>query len=372
MLGVLAALVALIAAIALTAGLTGSPEESAPQTAPSRVSGWSPPGRDDGRRPVPPVALPAAYDAPAPAEPQRLCDPEAEPGTLALAGLLTATWPEVGSSGIERPCSRGGRSEHKEGRAYDWSTRAHLPHERDAAKTFLDWLTAPGTDGVAGGNARRLGVRYVIWDRHIWTVTDPQWRAYSGPNPHVDHVHITLSWAGAAGKTSFWSGRALSALEVRAAQPPIRVVRLDEQGAPRVPLRMGDVGPAVLRLREHLGLPRGSFNPGDLESSTRLDQNTWNAVVRLERELGGVVDGVVGAQEWEALDPEGRPLLTQGSRGPGVARLQDALGMSPPRGSRGRFGPSTLARVKELQAQAGLPVTGVVDPATWEALERRR
>lgn len=61
--------------------------------------------------------------------------------------------------------------------------------------------------------ARRMGIMYVIWNHQIWSPgPDSTWRAYTGTNPHTDHVHISLSWAGARAETSFWSGTVVQGL----------------------------------------------------------------------------------------------------------------------------------------------------------------
>jgi hypothetical protein len=61
-------------------------------------------------------------------------------------------------------------------------------------------------------------------------------------------------------------------------------------------------------------------------------------------------------------------VLRLGSSGPGVRKVQAALGIE----EDGRFGPETKAAVKEFQAQARLPEDGVVGRRTWEALKRAR
>ena len=49
--------------------------------------------------------------------------------------------------------------------------------------------------------ARRLGVMYIIFNRRIWRAYgDPGWGAYSGTNPHTDHIHISLSYDGSTGR----------------------------------------------------------------------------------------------------------------------------------------------------------------------------
>jgi hypothetical protein len=122
--------------------------------------------------------------------------------------MLLAYYDAGRSGGISRHCSIGGRSEHKEGRAFDWMLSANRPAERAVAEQFIDWLLGRGPEGEAAYNARRLGVMYVIWNGRIWSADHAWlgWIRYRGPNPHVDHIHISLTWSGAMKRTSFWTG----------------------------------------------------------------------------------------------------------------------------------------------------------------------
>ena len=61
-------------------------------------------------------------------------------------------------------------------------------------------------------------------------------------------------------------------------------------------------------------------------------------------------------------------VLRTGSRGAGVKRLQQALGVS----ADGVFGPRTHEAVERFQAEAGLAVDGIVGQRTWAALETSR
>lgn len=60
-----------------------------------------------------------------------------------------------------------------------------------------------------------------------------------------------------------------------------------------------------------------------------------------------------------------RPTIAQGSRDASVLRLQEALAVSP---ATGYFGTLTRAAVVAAQETAGLPATGIVDVATWDAI----
>jgi peptidoglycan hydrolase-like protein with peptidoglycan-binding domain len=66
----------------------------------------------------------------------------------------------------------------------------------------------------------------------------------------------------------------------------------------------------------------------------------------------------------------GMPTVGPGATGDAVEQAQRALRRTPDTTLvvDGRFGPATEAAAKEFQKAAGLPVTGVVDAATWSAL----
>ena len=170
--------------------------------APAPVALAHPPG------PTAPAPAPATVEHLAPYDPQSSCDPAAKPGTKALAATLLGYYGMGRSGGIVRACHIGHRSEHKEGRAWDWMLSISDRAERATAEQFLSWLLAEGPNGEQAYNARRLGVMYVIWNHRIWSAghADAGWRPYRGPNPHIDHIHISLSWSGALKQTSWWTG----------------------------------------------------------------------------------------------------------------------------------------------------------------------
>ena len=132
------------------------------------------------------------------------CDyPDEKPGAQALRSFVLG---HVGGRdlGISRPCERGGKSEHKRGRAWDWGMSAADPEESGKVTALLDWLLAPGPDGQPAEMFRRMGLMYVIWDGKVWSTLFKEWRPYTGLSPHTDHVHFSLSWPGALGETSFF------------------------------------------------------------------------------------------------------------------------------------------------------------------------
>lgn len=56
-------------------------------------------------------------------------------------------------------------------------------------------------------NAERIGVQFIIWDRNSWNPSRsvPKLRAYNGPNPHIDHIHVELSPEAARRETEWFS-----------------------------------------------------------------------------------------------------------------------------------------------------------------------
>jgi peptidoglycan hydrolase-like protein with peptidoglycan-binding domain len=135
----------------------------------------------------------------------------------------------------------------------------------------------------------------------------------------------------------------------------------------------GSTGDDVRRLQRALArqLLWNPFGPitGDFDASLET------SVKAFQQSNGLTADGVVGPATWAKLPPyrEASPIFGLGSRGPGVAWLQQALagkvvavGFAPYDGAiDGIFGPLTDAALKALQAWAGVAVTGVADDASW-------
>jgi hypothetical protein len=187
---------------ALLVGVLGAPVAAVPPT------------------PIPKVVLPAAIDLPAFYEKQTVCDPTAKPGATALADLLVTTYGPA-TIYIPRSCTSS-TSEHFDGRAVDWMRSVRVPAEKEMADAFVAWLLAPALDGTPHEMARRLGIMYIIWDNRMIRMYDVArgWTEYgncldaanAGPGMdtscHRNHVHLSLSWDGAAGITSWWTGAA--------------------------------------------------------------------------------------------------------------------------------------------------------------------
>ncbi|MFL6289098.1 MAG: hypothetical protein ACJ73L_11945 [Actinomycetes bacterium] len=143
-------------------------------------------------------------------EGQTVCDPVDRPGAEKIADLIRATYGNDESIGISRNACYT-TSEHNDGRALDWMVDSTTKAGRAKADSFLSWLLGTDKYGHKDAMARRLGVMYIIYHRHIWRAYDGgHWGDYTGTNPHTDHIHISLGYDGSTGRTSFWTGKPLA------------------------------------------------------------------------------------------------------------------------------------------------------------------
>ncbi|GAB7036799.1 MULTISPECIES: peptidoglycan-binding domain-containing protein [Catenuloplanes] len=298
---------------------------------------------------VPAAAVPpttpvfgATIDGHAAYDPQTTCDPVAKPGTLGFRELALRTYPTTGDSGIVRACSAAEVTEHKEGRAWDWTINANNSADHARADELLAWLLATDAHGNQHANARRLGIMYIIFDGRIWASyrASEGWRTYTGSNPHTDHVHFSFSRAGALKQTTWWT----------AADQPASWPRL-ERGASGV----------TVQVLQHLLNAAGQTLTVDGSFGAATE-----AAVRSFQSAGGAVsDGIVGMVTWSRLLRQVRT----GDQGSAVRAAQVALNAS---GAGltvdGSFGPATQAAVTSFQSAHDRPANGVVDPAVWQML----
>ena len=278
---------------------------------------------------VPPVPamLPADLEAWTPSTGQVSCDAVAKPGVRAFSQLLLATYPGTGSDGIVRDCAIGAASEHKEGRAFDWHVVAADPTQAAQAAALLGWLTAPDSAGRPAAVARRMGLMYIIWNRQILSLYSASraaegWHPYTGADAHNTHVHFSFGWAGAQGRTSYWTG----------------------QVAPT------DFGPCrVSGLKWAPTLAAEATNP---TACTSVPAATFPALT------AGQPGYLTALRTWSGAT------FAQGSRGAGVTAVQQAIGA----GADGDFGPGTRTALVAFQTREGLAATGRTDVPTWRAL----
>jgi len=354
----------------------------------------------------PSKALPSALDVASPYQAQRLCDPVAKPGVTAFAQLLSSHYGLGTSSyGIIRNCNSG-VTEHSEGRAWDWMLSVDKPNEKAVADSVTAWLSAPDAQGRPGAMARRFGIMYIIWNRKMWRAYDPGrgWAAYTGSAPHTDHIHFSFSWDGAYGRTSWWTGKALTTVSPGPAAPTPSSTTPGGTGGPATPttyptLGQGSTGPDVALAQKVIGAtPDGVFGPKTaaalrtwqsakgVKVTGVLDPATWARMVALRlvpaRGTAGTPTPppaptpapppapkpapapVPSGSAASPLAPYARTTIRRGSTGAAVVALQKALKVT----ADGAFGPQTESAVKAFQTRRNLPANGVVGPSTWSAL----
>lgn len=174
------------------------------------------------------AALLLATPAPAHAEiedyasydPSTTCHPKPFAGTKML-GRWVARQHGGGYIGFGRACSRkdGPTSDHHTGRALDWSVDATKARDRKRVNAFLRTVFEPDRAGNRDALARRMGIAYIIWNDRMYPAWDefraqpylssscPTRRKCSKTLRHRDHVHVSLSKAGAKARTSWYERR---------------------------------------------------------------------------------------------------------------------------------------------------------------------
>jgi hypothetical protein len=151
-------------------------------------------------------------------EGQTTCVERAQPGTRKLAGWINRRFGGGKAVASLRSCP-GGTSEHKDGRAFDWTLDATRKRDRRVARSFLRRVLASDRQDRPHALARRMGIMYVIWNDQMWSSWDrfdPE--AYLSSScrsrkrcsktlRHRDHLHVSLSKPGARARTSWYDGR---------------------------------------------------------------------------------------------------------------------------------------------------------------------
>ncbi|MEA2281164.1 MAG: hypothetical protein QOK21_1771 [Solirubrobacteraceae bacterium] len=147
------------------------------------------------------------------------CDSHTRPGMLDLQH-----WLEHHVRGVfwgSYRCEKWGRhsaSLHAENRAIDWHLSVHSAVDRRAAANLIALLLAPDRNGSPQALARRMGVEEIIWNCGYWGAGMSDFKPYSpcftpkgkpdrpvdDTTAHRDHVHLGMTYAGAAARTSFW------------------------------------------------------------------------------------------------------------------------------------------------------------------------
>jgi hypothetical protein len=152
-------------------------------------------------------------------DPATHCAPRPRPGMVKLT-----TWMQGHVKGVSwgtyrcEMWDKHSASLHAENRALDWHLDATVPADKAEAGRLIRVLLAPDSAGNPHALARRMGIEEIIWDCSYWGAGSTEFSPYApcyGKHgqlrKHVDptvahrnHVHLGMSRAGAAAKTSFW------------------------------------------------------------------------------------------------------------------------------------------------------------------------
>jgi len=127
-----------------------------------------------------------------------------EPYTASLGNAIGPKFGIKTIGGYNSGPSSYGHFDHPLGLALDFMTNniGGAARSNPTGRQLADYLVA---------NAKPLGVHFVIWDRKIWSVEQPTWRAYSGDSDHTDHVHMSL-WNAADRAKHGATGNAVAAM----------------------------------------------------------------------------------------------------------------------------------------------------------------
>ena len=275
----------------------------------------------------PPRALPTALEPMADYVGQAACDPVARPGINKLVSLLTHTYAGTTAHTVYACGTDGGQSEHYDGRAIDWMVSIRNATQYADAHAFLVWLFATDARGNRFAMMRRLGIMYVIYNNRILGSWDSKWQPYGNcldePSTaydaacHRDHMHLSLSWNGATGRTTYWG----------------------------YSVYPEDFGPC---------------RPSDLNWAGR-----YTAQNRRPCPTYKTVSAAAGSSALkQQLVRYSGAAYQYGWTGPGVTAVQRALHVT----ASGRFDAATKSAVLAFQKRVGVAQTGTMSPATWRAL----
>ncbi|MGI8946796.1 MAG: peptidoglycan-binding domain-containing protein [Ornithinimicrobium sp.] len=335
-------------------------------------------------------SLPEEVDVVDPLQRNMLCDPVDKPGLEAFMNVIGEHYGRPGHS-TSRSCIEQ-RSEHYDGRAVDWALNASDPADRRIGDAAVRWLSA--NDGEM---AKRFGIQSIIWNSHSWRPNGQGWQGYAGQSAHTDHVHFSFTWDGAMMRTSWWTGVALTTNDVGPCATVAGAYAAIPQGPRTEPCAAegvvaepnggyadvlpGGTGAGLDMMQARLEVPP----TGELDAPTReallvwqtkagvpqtgvLDQLTYLAAQGEPLpELPAEALAVPVADEMTTVyTPYLRSVLADGSTGPAVKILQQALGLE----ADGVFGPKTAAAVLDFTTEHPLlTAQEQTGSALWRVLE---
>jgi hypothetical protein len=189
-------------------------------------------------------------------EPAQTCTGGPEPGAKALMAWFIGAYGALGGKNLGiyvcRPVrgSNSTTSLHGEGRACDFGIN---PNGAAYGRLLAEQLRL---------HSAELGIQCIIWDRQIWSGAYPDagWRAYTGTNPHVDHIHLELTRAAAQSLTAEQVQRVLQPSPAPTAARPVE----DDMSQAQVDQLRRDIGFARDQILTALGVDNPANAPAKL------------------------------------------------------------------------------------------------------------
>lgn len=109
-------------------------------------------------------------------------------GAASLKAVIEEKWrppvTSIGGYACRKNTASEGTSIHGLGRALDVMIDGTTPEGLAKGNEIRNWVI---------NNATQLGVQRVIWNERTWSADRDGWREYTGPNPHIDHLHIEIN-----------------------------------------------------------------------------------------------------------------------------------------------------------------------------------
>lgn len=211
-------------------------------------------------------------------------------------------------------------------------------------------------------------VNYVIWNRKIWSRSrNFASHAYTGKDPHTNHIHVSLLQTVAAeNSTKAWGiFTGTVATPISTPTEPSWAARL----AASMPLLK--LGPQVRgSVRKAQALLTVTGHPVDTDGI--YGPRTAAAARAFQHANKLAEDAIIGPKTWaKLLGP--MPTLKTGASGTAVKQVQALLktvGYTT-LAVDGVYGPKTTDSVRAFQARFGLERDGICGPITWTALLTR-
>lgn len=192
---------------------------------------------------------------------------------------------------------------------------------------IANWLIA---------NSTTIGVQYLVWDRTQWSASrsTDRVRPYTGPIPHIDHIHVEITLPASRQETAFYTGGATTPTMPEAPPPtPLVDARFVGQGSTAAPDTTGAAQFTVCA-----GAPvEHWFEVEATSTATWVDAEdytpgAWGRAIRLgvPSDMPDAFSGTTRVSVDDASNPEVRPGGADCNDAPGCRRTVFRLSGTAP------------------------------------------